>query len=203
MKVFYDTEFIDDGKTIELISIGMVDEDDNELYLINAEVDLRKLARHNWLRANVVPYLPMRTFESPFVLPNGSTRMLPLVEWDFEHRDGNNVHTRSAIRERVRQFLLGRLKDSPELWAWYGAYDHIALAQLFGPMVALPNGIPMWTNDLRQVVQMGRVAGVNLDLPARNAADEHHALADARWLRLAHDHLAKLEADGIVRWALG
>ena len=31
----------------------------------------------------------------------------------------------------------------------YGAYDHVALAQLSGPMVLLPDGVPMWTNDLR------------------------------------------------------
>ena len=38
-----------------------------------------------------------------------------------------------------------------ELWAWYAAYDHVALAQLWGAMPALPRAIPRFTKDLRQL----------------------------------------------------
>ena len=38
-----------------------------------------------------------------------------------------------------------------ELWAWYAAYDHVVLAQLWGPMPALPREIPRFTKDLRQL----------------------------------------------------
>jgi hypothetical protein len=33
--------------------------------------------------------------------------------------------------------VAGRPNENLELWAWYGAYDHVALAQLWGSMVAL------------------------------------------------------------------
>ena len=39
MRIFYDTEFLDDGKTIDLISIGMVAEDGRELYAVSSEFD--------------------------------------------------------------------------------------------------------------------------------------------------------------------
>ena len=35
MKYFYDTEFIEDGSTIELISIGVVAEDGREYYAVS------------------------------------------------------------------------------------------------------------------------------------------------------------------------
>ena len=47
------------------------------------------------------------------------------------------------------------LRDRPgeqlELWAWYAAYDHVVLAQLWGAMPALPREIPRFTKDLRQL----------------------------------------------------
>jgi hypothetical protein len=42
MKYFLDTEFIEDGKTIDLISIALVAEDGREIYLCNSDCDLNK-----------------------------------------------------------------------------------------------------------------------------------------------------------------
>lgn len=39
MRYFYDTEFIEDGHTIELISIGVVAEDGREYYAVSTEFD--------------------------------------------------------------------------------------------------------------------------------------------------------------------
>ncbi len=55
MKYFFDTEFMEDGKTIDLISIGIVAEDGRELYRESREV---LLARANdFVRAHVLPQL--------------------------------------------------------------------------------------------------------------------------------------------------
>lgn len=201
MKVFYDTEFLEDGRTIDLISIGMVRADGEELYLINRGVDLRRLAQHEWLMANVVPHLPLTRTTGHFVKPDGVTHTLPVLAWDVGHTDWPRVRSRVEIANAVRRYLIGNLRPLPELWAWYGAYDHIALAQLFGPMVKLPDGIPMWTNDLRQLVEMAGGSEVGLNPPAQQGG-EHHALADARWVRDVHAHLSSMEADGALRWSL-
>ena len=56
MKYFVDTEFYEDGKTIDLISLGVVAEDGRELYLCNREAQLHRV--NDWVRANVLPKLP-------------------------------------------------------------------------------------------------------------------------------------------------
>ena len=56
MKYFFDTEFIEDGKTIDLISIGIVAEDGRELYLLNYDCDHSMAS--DWVKANVLNYLP-------------------------------------------------------------------------------------------------------------------------------------------------
>src|SRR3546814_16622937 len=59
--VTYDLEFIADGKTIDLVSIGMVSGDGRKLYAVNREMDERKLLEHGdgWMRKNVWPHLPL------------------------------------------------------------------------------------------------------------------------------------------------
>lgn len=48
VRYFYDTEFIEDGQTIELVSIGIVAEDGREYYAVSTDFDP---ARANpWVR---------------------------------------------------------------------------------------------------------------------------------------------------------
>jgi len=56
VKYYLDTEFYEDGRTIDLISIALVCEDGRELYLINREAQLHRV--DNWVRRNVLPHLP-------------------------------------------------------------------------------------------------------------------------------------------------
>ena len=51
-KYFYDTEFIEDGKTIDLISIGIVCEDGREYYAQSVEFDESKASE--WVKENVL-----------------------------------------------------------------------------------------------------------------------------------------------------
>lgn len=172
MKIFYDTEFIENGRTIDLISIALVREDGRELYLVNRDMPVRRIRRHPWLMANVVPHLPQ---------PHGDRIMHQPTSWLFDYTDPAVRH-RADIADRVRQFIT--TTPVPELWADYGAYDHVVLAQLYGPMINLPDGIPMWTNDLR--TEISRVG--NPVLPEQQQG-VHNALSDARHLRDLARHL--------------
>jgi hypothetical protein len=81
-------------------------------------------------------------------------------------------------RARIRDDLLAYLTEPGEpieLWAWMASYDHVALAQLWGDMRALPRQIPRFTHELRQL----REAAGSPPLPGAGA-DVHDALADAR-----------------------
>ena len=54
-RFFYDTEFIEDGTTIDLVSIGVVDETGREFYAVSTEFDPSKAI--NWVRRNVLDKL--------------------------------------------------------------------------------------------------------------------------------------------------
>ena len=151
MRYFYDTEFIDDGRTIELISVGVVAEDGREYYAISSEFDPGRAGR--WVRKHVLPKLP-----SP------SSQL-----W----------RSRRQIRTELEEFFGihhdGREPEPIELWAWVGAYDHVVLCQLWGPMTELPAAMPRFTRELRQLWEDHG----SPQLPAR-PRDAHDALVDAR-----------------------
>ncbi len=146
MRFFYDCEFIEDGVLIDLVSIGVVDERGREFYAVSAEFDAGRAGP--WVRAHVLPQLPPPSDPA----------------W----------RSRAAIREDLLRFLTAD-GTRVELWAWYAAYDHVALAQLWGPMPALPPELPRFTRELRQ-----RWDDVGRPKLPSSPPDAHDALADAR-----------------------
>lgn len=181
MIIDYDCEFVEDGRTIDLVSIGMVTEDGRELYAVSSDVNEHRLLADPWLADNVWPHLPVR--QRP---PGARCRCTAGAHGTID-RDHPDVRPRAQIRRMVADLI--RSTPEPELWAWYGAYDHVAYAQLFGRMIDLPPGFPMYTNDLRQ--EAHRLG--NPPLPVRHAG-EHNALADARHLAVIRAALREHEA---------
>lgn len=55
MRYWFDTEFIENGKTIELLSIGIVAEDGRVLYLESSECNANGASP--WVIENVLPHL--------------------------------------------------------------------------------------------------------------------------------------------------
>lgn len=74
--------------------------------------------------------------------------------------------------------------DKPEFWAYYCNYDWVVLCQIFGTMMDLPKGWPMFCNDL--TVEARRRG--NPDFPAQTST-EHNALDDARWTKSTYEWL--------------
>lgn len=184
--IYYDTEFVDTGRAIELVSIGMVSlpPHTGELYYVVADDKvIDRVAAHPWLTNHVLPHLPVkltRDLHTTNSDMNGNHwQPVKHWEWDLHDPDFALVVPKSVIRDEVRRFILAR-KD-PQLWAYFGAYDHVALAQLFGPMVDLPRGVPMYTNEFMQ--EWRRAGSPRLPEKPKNA---HNALADAAWLAAAH-----------------
>ena len=56
VRFFYDCEFIEDGATIDLVSIGVVDETGREFYAVSTEFDPARAI--DWVRRNVLDKLP-------------------------------------------------------------------------------------------------------------------------------------------------
>ena len=116
-RYYYDFEFIEDGSTIDPISVGIVSSEGESLYIINKDCEFERAS--DWVWQNVLSYL----------LEDTTTPRLNLI----------------SFRDTIREFLG---KGPFELWGWYSAYDHVILCQLFGRMIDLPKGWPMYTKDL-------------------------------------------------------
>lgn len=169
-RIFYDCEFVEDGRTIDLISIALVAESGDEYYaIIEDGTALDRAVNNPWLRENVVPSLPITAFPSA-----DGTRWGFL--WDEGHPDFEHAKLRATVADEVRQFI--QSFPMAQLWADYGAYDHVALCQLFGSMVDLPDGIPMWTADIQH--ERARMGSPDL---VEQESGQHNALADARHVR--------------------
>jgi hypothetical protein len=146
VRFFYDCEFIEDGVTIDLVSIGVVDEEGREFYAVSTEFAPQKAGP--WVRQHVLSKLPAPSDQA----------------W----------RSRAQIRQDLLRFVQ-RDGEDVELWAWFAAYDHVALAQLWGAMPALPRSLPRFTHDLRQ-----RWEDVGRPKLPQPPPDAHDALADAR-----------------------
>lgn len=178
-KIFYDCEFIEDGHTVDLISIGMVDpRSGREYYAVNANAPWSRIRERSWLVENVLSSLP-----AYIPLPHEPAYDLIGGAWSIDYADPA-VKPHPQIAREVAAFILDG--PSPELWAWYGAYDHVVLCQLWGAMIDLPAGVPMWTNDIRQ--EQARLLYRDQDMPLQSDG-LHNALEDARFNVVRARHL--------------
>lgn len=216
--VTYDLEFIDDGDTIDLVSAGFKSGDGRTLYVINRDMDQKKILASDWMRKKVWPYLPLtdlperqgeygqyvkKTCQCAPVNPEDRPSQFKyschhMNGWlDKDHPD---VRPMGQIRRMISDFLLashpvgvereGFDRNNIKLWAWYGAYDHVRLAQCWGPMIDLPAHIPMLTHDLKsEAMRLG-----NPKMPKQKGT-EHHSLADAEGNHLKAKFLWGLATD--------
>jgi len=151
MKIWFDTEFYEDGSRINLISLGAVREDGAEYY-VETETAHEHASSSDWLIKNVRPHLMGRAAE----------RTMP----------------------QIRKDLIEFAGVKPEFWAYYGAYDWVAICQIFGTMMDLPKGWPMYVRDVKQLCD----SFGNPKLPDQDGY-EHEALGDAKWTKVAYQFL--------------
>ena len=168
MNIYYDIQMNERGRglTMELVSIGLVRDDGAEMYAINEEC-LSNAMRHPWLSTTAVPHLPIRS-DDTFIF-----------EWDKEHQEYQYVLALDRLIAQVLQFITEDGK--PDLWAYYGAYKHVVLSQLFGSQGERPARMPMFTHELQQLAE----ERPHIFLPAV-PENTHHAMNDARWVREAY-----------------
>jgi hypothetical protein len=89
-------------------------------------------------------------------------------------------------RALIAQELEAFFGPDPVWWAWFGAYDHVALCQLWGGMPDLPRAFPRFTLDVRQLWEhLGRPT-----LPKQRTG-LHDALEDARHVRVKYEAMAE------------
>lgn len=198
MRFFHDAEFYEDGRRVHPISIAVVAEDGQEFSAVYREwlcdpTTLNGVRHHRFLMQEVVPHLPataQRIVEGDAARPSSE---------DAAFAAHPLIARRWRIALELEAFIAGYgpEREQHELWAYYGAYDHLVLTQTYGTMMQLPQCIPMFTRELMQLeadVNAGRAA---LGLPPvqrPDKTDEHDALADARWNLAFYRALVKADA---------
>lgn len=153
MRYFFDTEFIEYGQLIDLISIGIVADDGREYYAISRDFDTT--TANDWVKKHVLSQL--------------------------EPEESGLWKSRIVIKHGIIDFVGD---DTPEFWAYYGAYDWVAFAQLFGRALDMPENWPYF-RDLKDAATLLKVT----DLP-KPGKPQHHALIDARHNKVIYEFLA-------------
>lgn len=183
--VYIDSEFIEDGTTIEIISLALVRPNKEYLYLANADCDLSRA--NPWVKENVIPKLgplpvqPRYTEHARQIVTTASVSPVALPVWC----------TRQEMRHLVKEFS----GENPEFWGYFADYDWVAVCQLFGTMMDLPKGWPFFCMDLKQSLVEAR-----LDRQQPEDSNAHCALQDALWIRQAHQELAELRGTAEFRF---
>ncbi len=201
MKYFIDTEFIEDGKTIDLVSIGIVAEDGRELYLQSVEFDPSKASE--WVQENVFPNLSV----CPHANVTTDSRC-PYVQDLHYHRNKGQCtfsdpdkriigahtdcswRTRNQLAHEVFVFMDVKKYGIPKLWGWCSGYDFVALCQIYGTMMDLPAGYPHYMRDMQHLLDERGIADSALPQVEGTA---HNALNDAKQIKAIFDHLQMLE----------
>ena len=100
-------------------------------------------------------------------------------EVDFTKNDiGGNEH-----------YSYAPLNTNPKFYGYYADYDWVVFCWLFGNMMQLPKGFPMYCKDLKQMLdekEIARQDGTDMvelrNLPTYpKQVNEHNALSDAKW----------------------
>lgn len=205
MKYFLDTEFIEGfhkpifGKRrhfIDLISIGIVCEDGREYYAISTEFNPKDA--DDWVRKNVISGLPDRNvgfYDSPrrkqesLLWKSNAQIVNDILAFVYPDIFKNFKTVEKEFYQRSKEY--GWNTEQPKLYAYYADYDWVLFCSLFGRMIDLPKGFPMYCRDLKQRFDEEFTEDIKKDQRYPSQKDEHNALDDARWNKKLHAFMEK------------
>lgn len=200
-RFFIDFEFIEGfhkplfGKRrhfIDIISVGIVCEDGREYYAISNEFNEKDA--DSWVYANVIAHLPKRKVslgpggDSPRIISESLLwKNNKQIATEIVAFISNTLGNSEAITHRLKTY-------PPEFYGYYSDYDWVLFCSLFGRMIDLPVGFPMYCRDLKQMfddkISPQEIMGIGYEAAVERLKkkvgypiqkDEHNALADAKW----------------------
>lgn len=203
MKYFIDTEFIEGfhkpwfGKRrhfIDLISIGLVREDGYTYSAISSE--WRYKDADEWVKKNVVIPLYISTVHGD--ARNG-------CDASNFHRAGFGLPNEVIAKDLRSTFEYDVYINSPiEIYGYFSDYDWVLFCSLFGRMIDLPKGMPMYCRDLKQMmdekISLQEIATIGYDAAVERLKqrvgyppqlDQHNALVDALWNKRLYESLTE------------
>lgn len=222
--------------TIDLISIGIVAEDGREYYAISKNFNLKEawnrydlvweqtsgdMRNHfpdgitkkvYWIRENVLRPIYYEMIGKDIHFHNYDQMF---TYNNFKRLIKSKGKSNKQISEEVHDFCItydvkkAVEENNPKLYGYYSDYDHVALCWIFGKMIYLPKGFPMYTIDLKQIMDekvedySDHFSNGNESFETKlswiknkdnypKQTSEHNALADARWNKKLHEFLKNI-----------
>lgn len=208
MKYFIDFEFIEGFKKplfgkrrhfIDMISVGIYREDGKSYHCLSNEYDPRDASE--WVKENVLIQMYKQGV-------HGDARNNWNAFTFHKYYGKSNEQIKIEILEFFgcyRDQLFYRAPEGIEVYGYYADYDWVLLCSLFGRMIDLPKGFPMYCRDLKQMLDD---CYIYLDnkyhdetrlqswlIEVKNHPDypiqknEHNAVADAKWNKDLYDFI--------------
>lgn len=164
MNYFFDTEFIEHAGGVELVSIGIVNEQGARFY--RESIDFNPELADEWVRKNVFGKLNYNPF-------------------DKEHRIEGYANGVLASNKTIAEHILKFVGDDqePVFYAYYGAYDWVVFARLFGRLIDKPEHFPMYVMDIKQMMHERGLTKEWKQEVCPDPEGSHNALEDAMWNR--------------------
>jgi hypothetical protein len=203
MKYFFDTEFIEGFHTngpshprkrhhVDLISIGIVAEDGREYHAISSEYDSNEA--DPWVIENVIKPLYLKT-----VSDDARDR---IFYYDFHLHYGKSL---STIKRDILDFFGYGMVSCPagespwaqihdkdiSVYAYFADYDWVVLCSIFGRMIDLPKGMPMYCRDLKQMMEERGLTKEWKQEKFPTEDNSHDALLDARFNKALYEEVIK------------
>ena len=177
-----------------------------------------------WIRENILKPIYNELIKNEIDNYKGFLDPYYELELDFNYKYFKKLinkygKSNKQIAQEVKEFCTGdplliekakyyEVQHKPfNLYGYYSAYDHVVFCWLFGKMIDLPTGFPMYTRDLKQlkdeIIERAYNRAHNdfekkliLDMDSMKdypkQTNEHNALADARWNKELHKFLKQL-----------
>lgn len=173
MKYFIDQEFITGfhkplfGKNrqfIDLVSIGIVCEDGREYYAISNEFNINDA--DDWVKKNVIGKLKWwkdgdcSRHKGGFLHGIDAARFAGKSNKEIADEVFRFIHypvykkwdDKISFIEEIVESAYNQGEPEHEFYGYYSDYDWVLFCSLFGRMIDLPKGFPMYCNDLKQTL---------------------------------------------------
>lgn len=177
-------------------NIGIVAEDGRKYYAISKDFNLDHAWKDEWIRTNVilpiyyeyvhgdmrnVAHFTKQTIRGILKGFGKSNAEIALDIMLFAYNIDEKSNWLGSTDELYAYLLSFEPKEKPEFWAYYCNYDWVVFCQLFGKMIDLPKGFPMFCMDLKNLMEFKGLTKEWKQQVCPDPVGEHNALVDAYW----------------------
>ncbi len=169
-KFYLDTEFIEGLKpfrifgikipfvkpvfTIQLVSVGIVSENGNTYYAVSSDYNFQDA--NDWVKKNVITNIYCEQvhgdLRNTFDVGNFH-QFVGKPNWMIALDIKDYIYRETSIHPATTANFDEMIKHRPiEFNAYFADYDWVVFCSLFGTMMDLPKGFPMYCRDLKQEI---------------------------------------------------